>query len=362
MVAPLVVGMVAVSVASAVIQWQNSQEAASASSAERKRMENLLNEVENPNFDASKFTPEMYSDVQKFVPEVAELVEAINPEIVKVTELGRTGKQAQLDALAEMRAIAQNGNDPIAEIQRARGSRRSANAAQSSRAALDELMQRRGSNSNSGYAQAANLQAISDAFNAENLAAEQATLNDSQRRDQNIRGSAELGGDIYQQDVTLEEKNANIINDFNQWATNRKQSYGQYAAGVKNDASLFNLKNQQDTAQNNVNQRNEATKYNQNLQNQISQNKFNNDISKVSGQLSNSQGAVQDINQRAIQNNTAVQGVASAATEGLRYAQSRNDRADDIARQDRYNSVRNQESAKYPKNPYDLEEDRYNRR
>jgi hypothetical protein len=339
MVAPLAV-YGALAVGSAVTQWLSSRAGQAASEEERARMAELLNQVQEPDFDTSQFTPEQYELVKEYVPQVAKFVEAAAPEMVKLTESGSRGRDAELSALAELQSIARSGTDPLTEIARNQSARRASADSHSNRATIDEQMQRRGLQQGSGLGLAANLLGTSSAFQNDALAGEQAAIANAQRRDSALQNAGQLGGNIYGQDVNLQSKNADILNQFNQWATNRRQDFNNSNANVYNEAQRFNIGNQQDISNRNIGNKNDAFKYNQGLRNQSAQQKYNNAMSKVTGQQANSAGVIGDIQARTAQNNTAIQGLANAGMAAAQYGQSRQDRSDDIAREEDYRRKR----------------------
>jgi hypothetical protein len=293
-------------IGSAIMNWMNSKDAAEATAQERQRVAELFDRIQQPNFDPKDLTPEDYKVVATYVPQVAPYVEAIAPQTVQVTSPdAMQGRNAEKSALENMLAMARSGRDPLSEIAQSRASRKAASDAQSARATLDAQMQRRGVGAGSGLQYAGNQAAISDAFMADALAGEQAAEGAAGRRVQANQQAGNLGSQIYGQEASLAEKNAGIMNDFNKWIRDSKQTWQNQRSNTLNDATMTNFKNVQDTANKNTALANSA----KTGRNDMAQQKFDNALSIARGKAGLSDQRVNDIGNNTRQQNTAVQGL-----------------------------------------------------
>lgn len=316
-------------IGSAALQWLNSKDAQRASNAERDRIQQLYEKVNTPNFDPKDLTPEDYQVVGTYVPQVAPYVEAIAPQVVKADSQGAVqGRAAQEDALQNMLQMARNGKDPLSEIANARSGRSAASNSQSARATLDAQMQRRGVQPGSGLSYAGNQAAISDAFQADALAGEQSAADAAQRRMQATNQAANLGGQIYGQDVSLAEKNANTMNDFNKWVRGAQQDWQNQRAGTLNTAQQQNLGTAQNVSNANVGLANQF-KGNR-IANQ--EQKFQNDLAIANGKAGLSNNRVNDISQYAQQGNSAIGGIGQGIAQTAMYAGKKNNDEDKLTR------------------------------
>lgn len=336
MVVPLLPAIAAGTIiAGAAVQWLNSREAAAATAAERKRVEDLVNKVRQPDFDMRNLTPEDYQVVGTYTPQVASFVEANAPQTVKADSADAVaGRDAEKEALENMLQLARNGKDPLFDIDLARASRSAAANAQSARKTIDAQMQRRGLGVNSGLAFAGNQQAISDAYMTDALAGEAAAADAAKRRGQYNVEAGNLGSKIYGEEVSLAEKNAGIMNDFNQWLRDARQRQTNTQADTQNNAQKFNIENAQDVANKNITGRNVAAVNNLDRRNNIAQKQFDNDmdLTKTKAGLSNQR--VGDIAGNVAQRNSAIQGMTEGAAKIAMYGQDRMDRSETQERED----------------------------
>lgn len=329
----------AIAIGSAAAQWLNSRNAQQASAAERRRIQELYDRVQDPEFDPAELTPEDYQVVGTYMPEAAEFVEEARPDLVDTTPDMARGRQAELTALEGFLAQAREGNDPITEIQRQRASRAASADASSARQTLDQTMARRGVSPGSMMGYAANLQAGQDAAMRSAMAGEEAAINDAGRRDASMREAAGLGGRIRSADEGLEARNAAIINDFNRRLATRRQDHLNQRADLANDAQRYNLGTRQDVANKNVTNRNNFQVAERNRRDEIAQNRFGNAMQRVDGQAGLARDRIGAIGDRTRQDNQAMQslgdagisafgayGEKSAASDDREYARKR-DRA-----------------------------------
>ncbi|MGL5096345.1 MAG: hypothetical protein ACRDD1_12195, partial [Planctomycetia bacterium] len=306
----------AIAIGSAAAQWLNSRNAQQASEAERRRIQALYDQVQDPSFDPAELTPEDYQVVGSYLPDAAEYVEEARPDLIDTTPDMARGRDAEKQALEQMLMQSRDGSDPLTEIARAKASRAASADAASSRASLDQGLQRRGVGVGSSMGYAANLQAGQDAALRSALAGEEAVANNAARRDQSLRGAADLGSRIRSSDMSMEQANANVINNFNQRLATRKQDYLNRRTDTMNDAQRYNLGVRQGTADRNVGNRNNFKVQERNRGDDIAQRQFDNSLSRVDGQSGLARDRMAGINSRTAQDNQAIQSLGDVAIKG----------------------------------------------
>lgn len=313
------------SIASAIVQWKISEAGMRATAEERARVEGLLRQVQDPNFDFSTISPQQFEFIDTYVPEVAPFVEAQNPELIKVTDKqGLRGREVESQALEEMLELARSGDDPLAAIERARSGREAAANSQSARATLDSQFARRGAAPGSGLQYAGNLQAQSDAFMGDALAGEAAAADAANRRYGALQDSANLGGDIFQRELGTAEKNANVMNDFNSWLRDARQGWGDRAAATRNNANLRAADEGQRIRDQNVGLTNGWRTQERDRQDTLKQRVFDNSMNRVGVSAGLSNQRVGDINANTVQQNSAVQGAANGVNKTAQWYASEN--------------------------------------
>lgn len=272
--------IVAAMVAGPLIQAYQSEQARKADKAERKKLEQLIAKVQNPNFDTSDLTPEEFKVIGNYAPEAAAYVSEERPELIKASAAGQKGQAAQLAALQDMRNIASQDRDPAMMAQLDLNAQRSQAEAQSrQRSALDDAARRgQGGSAQTLLAQIAGGE---QAMNRNAEMGRQAAIDAYKNRLAAIQNSAQLGGQIRGQDFNEQRSNADIINDYNRRGAAGQNDYLRYRSGLSNDAQLRNMQAQQDVSNQNVNARNQAARSNRDMQNKYSQVGFENDMSRV---------------------------------------------------------------------------------
>lgn len=319
----LVIGGAA-SLGSGLFQWLNSREAQKATEKERQRMQELLDKVQDPQFDTRDINPEEIRVLQQYSPQIAAFVPEKSPELVKaMSEGAQKGRQAQTDSLAKFQELAQTGVDPILALQQARAQRQAQSQAQSAQRSIDELNQRRGVNLGSGVGLASQMQAIQNAQLQQALSGEQANADAYQRQVLNLQNAAQLGGQIRNEDVDLEARNLGAINDYNRRMASMQNDYNRYRADTANQAQMTNIDRNQRAYEANINNRYNAARDNRQNQNTIAQQQYGNRLDKLGLQMGISNQRAQDYQNRAAINNRAIQGVSDAVNTGaMAYGQS----------------------------------------
>lgn len=217
--------------------------------------------LQNPQFLASRFTPEDFKVVGQYAPELAPYVAQAAPETVKQSREALGARDAQKKALERYMAMGETGDDAISAQAGAMAAQQAGMDARARSQAIMQDFQRRGQ-LGGGMQLASQLQGNAYASQQEAMARMQAASDAQRRRLEALASGASLGGQIYGQEMDLASRNANIINQFNREMANARQNWENQRAGTLNDAQLANLRNAQDIANRNVMGRNAAEQFN----------------------------------------------------------------------------------------------------
>ncbi len=218
--------------------------------------------IPEPAFDMSKLTPEMYGIAAKYVPEVASYVAEQNPSLVQYSATGAAGRDAQIQALKDIKSRTGELADAEAETASGKAMRDAQIAAQSRSQSILQDANRRGQ-LGSGAMLAAQLQGSSDAMGRAAGASSDAYLEALRNKMSALRDSGTMGRQLAQDDLSLSQTNAGIINSFNQRAAANMNNYLQGAADTRNRGQLYNVQTAQDVSNKNVGLSNEYDKLNQ---------------------------------------------------------------------------------------------------
>lgn len=310
MVLPLVAGGAMLG-AAAYNAYQNKQ-AGIAARHEREKLEKLLSNIQDPNFDTSQITPEEYEAAEKYQPELAQYIAEKNPQLPELSSEGKQSRQARMDILGQMRQASQSGKDPIAELQRSKALREAGMQAQTQRENITQDANRRGIGVGSGLALAGQMESSGRAMQGASMAGEQAAADAYGRRLQMMGQAGNLAGQIEGDDYNQASRNADIINAFNQrLASGQRDVAGQNLA-LRNAA----ISNAQRTGQMNTGLRNQSAIRQQDLNNQIAQQKHGNAMNRYGAQAGLGQMNRSDIMDAARQRSEAVSGAANAIGTG----------------------------------------------
>jgi hypothetical protein len=351
---PITIGILATAAVSAISQYQNSQDAKKAAGKDQKKIQDIFDKLQAPAFDETgtpapqynmaQLTPEDYKVLQQYVPAAAQYVKEANPTVIKETADTQTGRSAQRDALTKLRDIATTGKDPAMQAKLLQASQAADRTAQQQTQSILQDENRRGF-LGSGTALQARLSGSSDAMARSADQGTQSAIESYRNQLQAVRDSASLGGQLRDQDVSMQAKNADIMNAYNSRNARSQQDYENNRADTLNTGMRFNIGQNQDaanrnTAQNNayaVNERNrndtlarsgaEWAQSQKDALNQLRQRDFDNNKSVQLGRA----GVLKDDQAMQWQNagskNQATAGVANAVTSGLMYKGSQ-DRSD----------------------------------
>lgn len=330
MVAPLVMA----AAAGAAMQYMNSEAARKASASERRRMDQLVSKLQLPEFDPTELSPEEYQLAATYMPEVAQYIEEKAPQVVQETADMATGRRAQRDALERLTQIGNNrGMDPALAAMANDASRKSQIDAQSRQRSILQDAERRGG-LNSGSTLAAQLMGASEGMDRAAQTQNQLAIEAYRERLNALAQGADLGGRMRDQDVSLQGKNADIINAFNQRNAASRRSYLGDAANTRNEAQRLNIGNVQDIMNKNVTNRNAFNQYNQERGDKNAMNKFQAEASKIGLQTGQGAQNIAGIQSDAADRNQAIQGVGnifqtySANNAAENAAEEREDRLD----------------------------------
>lgn len=223
--------------------------------AQEVKKPEFSNPMTAPKFDQSKLRPEDMKLVGKYIPEIAPYVAEQAPQLVERSAGGKSALDAQMKALQKYTQISESGSDPIFEAQQAKAARQAQTEAQSRQASILQDFARRGQ-SGSGLSLAAQIGGTADAMDREAMAGQQSAADAYTRRLQALAAGSGLAGDIGRDDVSLQSRNAGIINDFNDRTSTRRQAWEQSRAGALSDAGRFNTTMAQNLSNANVEARN----------------------------------------------------------------------------------------------------------
>jgi len=322
--------LVGVAAAGAIANYLNSEESRRLASAERKRLEGMIDKLQSPRFDTSTLTPPELKLLETYVPQVAEQVYEVDPELVTLSDRARMGQGAQDAALARFQQIA-SGTAPGANLEVI--------------AALDEAMQRGGAQrdavmadmgrqgltpSSSAYS---NLQYGAANQSQKNMfmTALQAAIADRSRRDQATSQAANLGDDINRFEVDLERLNDDIVNQINRRNTQARREYLQNRANMMNEANMYNIDRRQKYSDQNMNNLFDAQLRGQGLRNKQIEADYNNDLSKLEMKSGVSNNRVNDIYAAGQDRSNMISGLANAGMTGAMMYSNSTERAADRA-------------------------------
>ena len=316
MVVPLIIAG-GVALGSAIMQYIKSKKGRELAAAERAKLEALLAKVQDPQFDASALNPEDYRVVQQYVPQGAPFIEEVAPQLTKAQSEGaKAGREAQMNALERLSQLSTSDRDPLMDLQASQALQKAGVANQGRVGAITESFARRGQGGGPQemLAQMLGSQQSNEMANQSmtNLAVE------AQRRKlQALADSAQLGGQIRGEDVALESRNNDILNQFNQRFAARRQGWEDARADMLNDAQRANIDRAQGVADRNVSTRNQFAVDNRNRYNDVEGKKWGVSMDRL-GRQSNLGGlARDDIAANTNAQNQAVSGASGAAISSL---------------------------------------------
>jgi hypothetical protein len=288
---PITIAAIGTMAVSGLVQLYNSERARGASKARLAQIEAMYNKIIPPDYDLriqdppqlheetlkqpefsgsmaapkfnlEKLTPDQFKQVGQMVPEVAPLIKEVAPQTLQRTDDMNLGRDAQLNALRKFMDIGGGEFDPQYQEAVQRAARQSQTQAQSREESILQDFARRGQGG-SGLSLAAQLGASRQAMDSGAMANLSAASEAYRNRLNALSQGAQLGGQISAQDLSMQERNADIINAFNQRMSQTAQAQANQRANVLNQAQQYNLGVSQDLANRNTSNANEFSLQNQ---------------------------------------------------------------------------------------------------
>ncbi len=331
--------MLGVNVLGAAAQWVNSSRADKASKAEREKMQEVIDKMQGPNFNPANFTSEEYALASKYVPQLASYIEEQAPQTVQATADGQAGREAQLSALNRLKNLSETGEDLQSQVMRQRALGDAAAQNQAQQATITQNAAQRGVGG-SGLEFLQSMMAQQGSAQDASRNAQDAALASYQTRLNAMKDSASLGGQVRDQDISEQARNAGIINDFNQRKTAEANRYQQYVANANNQAQQYNIGNQQRVMDANVSGRNADKARGQSRADMIENAKYGFNTDQANRQLGQYQGDSDAIQQRAGHTAAAIGGTTQAINSGINgYNQSQSANRDYALQKQKYDSL-----------------------
>lgn len=319
--------LLAAAAATAAANYYTSQQAQQANQRQIDAMRDRVNGIATPDLNPEDFQynpldPNMmnYDQYQyggDYTANRGDYVQEKDPTLVNLSQEGKFGKDAQMEALKKFRSNIASGYDPDFAAKLDQSSQRSQGDAQSRMSSILQDAERRGQlGSNAMLSR--QMQGSSDALTRGALTSQQAAVEAYKNQLQQQRDAANLGGQISSQDESMQAQNAGITNSFNQRTSRAYQQYLDQQNEQLNQAHLRNLNARQQIGNQNVDTRNKQVadrykaeqaerEYKNRVAGQrqgVQEQNFNNQMSKATGQNNigntqigmNNQGAQNQIN------------------------------------------------------------------
>lgn len=250
--AAVAIAAAAAGVLSAIMGLYQGEKARNAESARLKELQAAFDALKPPQYDFTiESPPELVNNLaddprfntalsSRYTPQVAEFIDETAPELIKETPQMTKGREAQEAALAEYQRISGGQEDPRfrALVERARN--KAQGEAQARGATLAQSMARRGI-SGSGIELASQMGSNAESMDRIADMEMQAAGDAYRNRLEALSQGAQLGGQLRSQDQSMQEKNLQLINDFNRRQTDRRQNRANDMANAVNDAQAKNI-------------------------------------------------------------------------------------------------------------------------
>lgn len=348
----MVVPLIAAAAATAAANYYTSQQAQKANEREIAAMRDRINGVATPDlnpedFQYSPLDPNLvnYDQYQyggDYTPTRGEYVQEKDPRLVALSQEGKLGKDAQMEALKKYRSNLASGYDPEFASKLDQASQKSQGDAQSRMASILQDAERRGQLGSNALI-SKQMQGSSDALTRGALTSQQAAVEAYKNQLQQQRDSANLGGQIASQDESMQAQNAGITNSFNQRTSRAYQQYLDQQNEMSNQANLRNLNSRQQIGNQNVDTRNrqvsdqyKAQQSERAYRNQVAgqrqgvqEQNFNNQMSKATGQNNIGNTQIGQNNMGAQNQANAIQGIGQGIGGYYQYQDAQDQRADD---------------------------------
>lgn len=274
-----------------LVQLYNAEKARGASKARLKEIEALYDSLVPPDYDLTiidppeahaqklemptfsspqaapkwnleKLEPKQLKQVEKFIPTIAPMIMEEAPQLIEKSETMKRGEGAQRAALERLMQVGEGTFDPEYQ-QRVLNARNRAQAeAQSRGQSIMQDFARRGMGG-SGMELAAKIGASAEAMDRNAMLGLQAETDAYRNQLNALAQGANLGGQMFAQDMGLQARNADVINAFNQRMSKRHQDWQNMRADMLNQADLRNMQEAQRIADYNTMSQNEADRLHQ---------------------------------------------------------------------------------------------------
>jgi hypothetical protein len=254
------------SIATSIYSMTKSQEAAEeakkayeqAGATEKAAIEAAVKKLQDnwqtPSYDQSPLSLQEYKVLQDYIPSVAQFAEEKTPQMITEAksqqEIG-----LQKEALSRYQQLS-TGDDEIAKAQTDLATQQAASALASQRKNILREYASRGLGG-TGQELLSQIQASDSQEQQARQEGLQAAIAQRQRQMDALRNMTTLASQVRGQNTQTEQANIDAINQFNQRAAMRKQTYDQYVAGLKNEAQLKNIAAKQTAADANIQQANQ---------------------------------------------------------------------------------------------------------
>ena len=310
------------SAATGIAQYLNSSAAQGANQDELNQLKQLASQIQQPNFNVANIPPAQLQVLQQYAPSIAQYVPQKSPQLVSALSTNaQQGQNAQLQALQQNQQVAKTGTDPLLQMAQQQALNQASQAAGSEIATANQRAQQQGMAPGGGMAYAAQLSQAAGAQNALANAGIQNAAGAYERQAAATNNAAQLGGQLYNQDVNLQSQNANTLNQYNQNVAQMGNAYNQYVAGQQNQAQQYNLGQNQSTANQNVANQYSNAVNNRNYANQQAQQGYQNALTGLNTQFGLGNQQMNITNQGAQNNARALTGLSdTGANLAMGYA------------------------------------------
>ena len=268
MVLPLIAGLASAASTAASLWAAYQGQAAQARSQEeaKKIMEAARAEIAKivpPDIESQKIFYEELESQGTIIPELEQTVQQQNSEMANIST-DPALRQAQMDALARMQNIGEDGLDAEGRFRLNQISNQQSQQNKGQQDAIMQGAQRRGMGSSSNTL-AAQLMAQQAGANRANVQGQSvAALAEKQALDAMLK-SGQLGGDIRTQDFDEDARRAEAQDAINKFNTSLRGDTAQRNVDRRNDAQQTNLEAQQELADKNTLIRNKEQEHNTGL-------------------------------------------------------------------------------------------------
>lgn len=305
--------MLAVQAVSALAQMYTSEKAAGASRRRLDEMKRAFDALVVPNsgitidnagtmdpkylsarvaptdYNMANMSPMVFEAVGQYKPEAYQMFMTLPNAPYITNEAGEAGKSAQLSALQRLQGIA-SGETPDANLQEQLFKVRNA-ADQAGQQRQDSILQgfERRNMLGAGSQQLAQLQAAGDVTNRQAQGDISAAAESYRNRLGALSESAQLGGNIKNQERQHAAGNADLINEYNRRMSTNYQDTLNRNTSQSNQAQVMNLNAAQGIANRNVESRYSNADRNQRYGNEMLDSKRNQEIGEQQRYLGNQQ-------------------------------------------------------------------------